>query len=140
MNSSLRISLPLSTLPVKSSRVSQIRGPPKRSERRFKGWSGVGVCARERRGGISNEWDIINALTNKGRSAARVRCADDYRLYGLNRAFRQHRVHGHFLEFQFCAVVDLQNDVVVVYIADLSHDNSCYIYFFYVIYYLYFIY
>src|SRR5690625_7066436 len=124
MNSNLRILLPLSTLPVKSSRLSEVGGPRKRSERRFKGWSGVGVCARERRGRISNEWDITNALTNKGRSAARVRCADDYRLYGLNGAFRQHRVHGHFLEFQLCAVVDLQHDVVVVYLADLAQHTT----------------
>src|SRR5690625_906310 len=124
MNSNLRILLPLSRLPVKSSRLSQIRGPPKYSERRFKGWSGVGVCARERRGGISNEWDIISALTNKGRSAARVRRADDYRLYGLNRAFRQYRMHGHFLEFQLCAVVDLQHDIVVVYLADLAQHTT----------------
>src|SRR5690625_5186525 len=124
MNSNLRILLPLSTLPVKSSRLSQIRRPPKRSEWRIHAWTDGEGCASERRGVISNEWDIINALTNKGRSAARVRCADDYRLYGLNRAFRQHRVHGHFLEFQLCAVVDLQHDVVVVYLADLAQHTT----------------
>src|SRR5690606_41507106 len=51
VNSSLRTLLPLSTEPVRSSRLTQIVGPPSLADNRSRGWSGVGRCARFRRGG-----------------------------------------------------------------------------------------
>src|SRR5690606_36139969 len=50
-NSNLRILLPLAAHSVRSSRLTQMRGPPRRADRRSRDTRGVGARDRERRGG-----------------------------------------------------------------------------------------
>src|SRR5690606_10566978 len=66
VNSSLRTLLPLSTEPVRSSRLTQIVGPPSLADNRSRGWSGVGRCARFRRGGSITSHRLQCALRENG--------------------------------------------------------------------------
>ena len=99
MNSSLRILFPVSTEPVRSSRLIHSRFPyPHLSVARAMSVKGVGDRAKFRRGGYS-----IGLDTN-----------------GFQRALGQHRRHMDFLKLELDVIPHGKDEKTLVEAADLS--------------------